>query len=280
MTNTVPQSSDGASSATIYSGPNAAMPPRRSSYASVAAGTAAASPQTQTPPSRAGAFSYLMNQNPASPTEPHTAESEQRPYNIRQASEIAGAPHGESNALNPLAKWGGMNFSNQYAFGGAYAVQNNMANGCNGFFVPTYLRQSKYMEKLEAAHKAKMISQKEAAQVQTNGNGVTLSKNSSSVSLHRMAPSHRGMTYEIKEREQPIVEDDSPAPLPSKWAELDRFGGLEIIADGLEVRYSGPLRTHDHEAAAARADNPMPPQCGIYYYEVSIISKGKEGYFK
>lgn len=158
-----------------------------------------------------------------------------------------------------------------------YAVQNIKGSESSGFFVPTYLRGSKYMEKLDIAHRAKVAAHKEASSSHTNGNTASLSKNSSSVSLHRMAPSHRGMTYEIVEH-QPVVEEDGPTPLPSKWAELDRYGGLEIASEGLEVRYTGPLRTHDHEAAAARTDHPMPPQCGIYYYEVEIISKGKEGF--
>jgi hypothetical protein len=84
------------------------------------------------------------------------------------------------------------------------------------------------------------------------------------------------MTYEIIERE-PHVEDDGMTPLPSKWADAVKYGGLDIAADGLEVKYIGPSKTGDHEAAAARSDHPMPPQCGIYYFEVNIISKGKEG---
>lgn len=132
------------------------------------------------------------------------------------------------------------------------------------------------MEKLESAYRARISTQKEAVFMHTGANNVPLSASSSSVSLHRMQPSHRGMTYEIVEN-QPVVEDDGPVPLPSKWAEVDKYGGLEIISDGLDVRYTGLLRAHEHEAAAARADHAMPPQCGIYYYEVTILHKGKEG---
>ena len=132
------------------------------------------------------------------------------------------------------------------------------------------------MEELEAAHKAKLASQREVASVHSSHPN-SLSASSSSVSLHRLAPSHRGMTYEIVEN-HPVIEDDCLSPLPSRWAEVDKYGGLEIAADGLDIRYAGLLKTHDHEAAAARTDHPMPPQCGIYYYEAIIISKGKEGY--
>ena len=144
-----------------------------------------------------------------------------------------------------------------------------------GFFEPSYLKGSKYMEKLKAAHKARLAAQADEALTRSSKPG-SLSTSSSSVSLHKMAPSHRGMTYEIIER-QPEVEDDGVTALPSKWAETDKNAGLEISADGQDVKFVGPSKTLDHEAASTRSDNPMPSQCGIYYYEVSIISKGKEG---
>ena len=149
------------------------------------------------------------------------------------------------------------------------------AAGMNGFFKPTYLRESRYMERLEAAHKAKMAAQRDASSAH-NANAGSLSASSSSVSLHKLAPSHRGMTYEIIERPPP-QDDDTVPPLPSKWGEVDKYGGLEIAADGLDVKYVGLSKLHDHEAVAARADRPMPSECGIYYFEVSIISKGKDG---
>jgi len=85
------------------------------------------------------------------------------------------------------------------------------------------------------------------------------------------------MTYDIVERDPPS-EDDGLNPLPAKWNEADKFPGLEIQGDGLELRYMGQVNKHDHEAAAARADHPIPPQCGIYYYEVTILNKSKDGY--
>lgn len=43
---------------------------------------------------------------------------------------------------------------------------------------------------------------------------------------------------------------------------------------------AGPPKVSDTDAAAVRADKPMPPQCGLFYYEVAILSKGKEGYVR
>lgn len=85
------------------------------------------------------------------------------------------------------------------------------------------------------------------------------------------------MTYEIIEKEPPTPADPL-MPLPSQWSSVDKFSGLELSNENFDVRYTGPMHKHDHEAAALRADHPMPPQCGIYYFEVKIESKPKEGY--
>lgn len=133
------------------------------------------------------------------------------------------------------------------------------------------------MGQLEAAHKAKVAAQKEVASNNPyNTNQGSLSTSSSNVSLHRMAPSHRGMTYEIIEHHPPF--DDEVPPLPSKWTDVDRYGCLEVTPDGQDIKYRDQVKQAEHEAAAARADCPMPPQCGIYYYEVMIVHKPKEGY--
>ena len=250
------------------------MPPRRSSYASVAAGTAAASLPSQASPPRSGNFSYLMNPIATMPGE--APESEQ-PSHIPRNTDTAVPVSNRTNVPGTWGRGSGMqNYSNQYSFGGLYAAPNSVGSGPGDFFVPSYLRESKYMERLEAAHKAKIAAQKEAALTHTATNNVPLSTHPSSVSLHKMAPSHRGMTHEIVEH-QPVIEEDDVGPLPSRWVEVDKTGGLAIVGDGLEVRYTGSVRVQEHEAAATRTDHPMPPQCGIYYYEVSIISKGKEG---
>ena len=143
------------------------------------------------------------------------------------------------------------------------------------FFIPSYLRGSRYIEKLEAAHEAKMEAQHAEPPLRTFNAG-SLSTSSSTVSLQKMAPSHRGMTYDIVEN-QLQSEDMGPAPLPSKWEAKDKGGGLEIGPSEVDVRFVGGNKLSEHEAAAARTDHPMPPECGIYYYEVTIVQKGKDG---
>lgn len=86
------------------------------------------------------------------------------------------------------------------------------------------------------------------------------------------------MTYEIIEKEPPSATADELTPLPSQWNSSDKYPTLELSNGGLDVRYGGPAHKHDHEAAALRADHPMPTQCGIYYFEIKIESKPKEGY--
>lgn len=151
------------------------------------------------------------------------------------------------------------------------------------FFVPSYLRNSRYVARLEAARRSKLAAaQREPLHQQQQQ--PSLSASSSHVNLHRMAPSHRGMTYDIVEKEPAITTsaaaalEDKPQPLPSRWNESDRHDGLDLTNDGLEVRYMGHVHKPDHEAASIRADFPMPRESGIYYYEATILVKPKDAY--
>ena len=238
------------------------MDRRRSSYASVVAGGAGSS-AGQTPPARAGAFSHMLPQNLPPPS---TLGQLQDPTQEEPTSTSVPASWGKSTAVP--AHWNQPSHERPYG-----------ASAGTMFLRPSYLRGSRYMERLEATYREKLTAQRDTT---TTGSGVgttSLSTSSSSVSLHRMAPSHRGMTYEIVESRPPAGEDDSVPPLPSKWAEVDRHGGLEVQLEsgGQEIKY-GHAKSLDHEAAAARTDHPMPPECGIYYYEVEVMSKGKDGY--
>ena len=260
-----------------YSNPSVGMTPRRSSYASVAAGTASNSIHQQVPPGRSGTFSHLMNPIPSSPAYIPHASAESFPRTSQTVNASESRVDSNFSISRSWEKGAGVpNLQYKYLQHPGYNPSSNGGEGRHGFFKPTYLRGSKYMERLELAYKTKLAAQREAHSTHSPGLG-SLSTSSSSVSLHKMAPSHRGITNETMEH-QPSLTDDGLAPLPSKWAEADKHGGLEIVAEGFDVKYMGPSKLHvDHEAAAARADHPMPPQCGIYYYEVTIVSKGKEG---
>ncbi|CAL1697238.1 unnamed protein product [Somion occarium] len=67
-------------------------------------------------------------------------------------------------------------------------------------------------------------------------------------------------------------------PLPTRWSEMDRHASLSISADGRDLTFCGPSCPGDRDSAAARANEPIPPACGIYYYEVEILHKGNKGH--
>ncbi|KAK8211425.1 hypothetical protein M8818_003392 [Zalaria obscura] len=87
--------------------------------------------------------------------------------------------------------------------------------------------------------------------------------------------SRAGPVQDVIERLPPAGVDEELRPLPSRWSESDKCSGLEVLLDGTEVRFQGVIKTSD-EAAAVRSDHPMPRECGIYYFEVTILSKGKD----
>ena len=168
------------------------------------------------------------------------------------------------------------NYPNQYGYGQSYGMIGSGSGALwDGFFVPSYLRNSTYIEKLQAANEAKLAAQREAPPAPSKGNGA-LSSRSSSVSLPKLAPSHRGMTYEVIEH-QPPEDTGGLTALPSKWAEADKNQAIEIGPDGLDVRFVSSAKLLEHEGASTRTDHPMPVQGGLYYYEVTITSKGKDG---
>jgi len=41
----------------------------------------------------------------------------------------------------------------------------------------------------------------------------------------------------------------------------------------------GPGKKELTEAASTRTNFPMRPQCGVYYYEITVISMGNDGLF-
>ena len=272
MTNPLPLGSDGASP--TYAASNSGLTPRRTSYASVAAGTASTAPLGHPVPARQE-FARMVNLGSLGNSRQSLSRSISRMSYPQSGHDVlAGGPGIENpEALGRAGGTTSHGSHHYYGYGRHWPTYPNSES--YGFFTPTYLNGSVYMERLEAAHKAKVAARRDGNSALSSHPG-PLSTSSSSASLHKLAPSHRGMTYEIIERIPPS-ENDSVSPLPSKWGEVDKHGGLEITAEGMEVKYVGLTKLHEHEAVAARADQPMPPECGLYYFEVTIISKGKEG---
>ncbi|THC98715.1 hypothetical protein EYZ11_001778 [Aspergillus tanneri] len=259
----------GAPLTTSYSGPSFSSIPRRSSYASVLSGTALSPPTTNSP------LSQLLPSSNSTPSYPPLFYPDGRLMRHSAALDADMQMNSSwrtslGDSLPPYSRKYA-NFPRSDPF---FQSPGGFSDAASSFFTPSYLRNSRYISRLDAARRSKLTSQRDAVCSSSTPN--PLSTSSSQASLPRIAPSHRGMTYDIIEREPPS-DDDHLMPLPTRWNDTDKYAGLELTNGGLEVRYTGPVNKHDHEAAAVRADNPMPPQCGIYYFEITIHSKPKEG---
>lgn len=235
----------------------------RESWANVAARTPGSHPAQQSS-TRSGLLSQIAN----SSSTPHAISQNRHSRSYE--------PDVHSNSMS--TSWGrGAALPSYSSQSGYWQGLGGTAQDVPPFFVPSYLRGSMLAEKLQEAHKAKlakMAAQRDYKTTQSSNPG-SLSTSSSSANLHKMAGSYRGLTHDIIERSSVFV-DEPAQPWPTKWNEGDKFPQLELEDGGRLAKFSGTQKSHD-EAASVRADYPMPRQCGIYYYEITIISKGKEG---
>lgn len=74
----------------------------------------------------------------------------------------------------------------------------------------------------------------------------------------------------------PMVNEEQ-TPLPKSWSPKDKFNYIGLSNGNLRVHYKGHGKTHK-DAASVRATHPIPAACGLYYFEVKIVSKGRDGY--
>lgn len=68
-----------------------------------------------------------------------------------------------------------------------------------------------------------------------------------------------------------------PPRRPSAWSQKDKCKHLTLDESLLRVSYKGS-RKYENDAAAVRADCPIPPSAGIFYWEVHIVDKGRVGH--
>ncbi|EYB92895.1 hypothetical protein Y032_0189g1219 [Ancylostoma ceylanicum] len=64
--------------------------------------------------------------------------------------------------------------------------------------------------------------------------------------------------------------------LPRAWNKNDKYHFLDISHSSLRVSYKGNGKQQQKDAASTRADYPIPPQCGVYYFEITIV-RGLKG---
>lgn len=256
--------------------------PRRTSYASVVSGTAASLTQSYQHPSRSGAFSHLLNQNTDHsydagyhhPGGSSRYDSRGNDLDMQRNSGIYGGS-GSWGRLGQLPS-----FSS--AFGpltNGYGLDGSSGGSADQFFIPSYLRGSKHVQKLAEIHRAKLMARRDTPSAHSSQPGSLSTSNSSANLNAKLAPSHRGMTYDLIEKAPPL-EDDGLAPLPSKWNTHDKHASLEVLGDGQEVKFTGTRSSSDRDldASSIRSDHPIPTQCGIYYFEVTILSRKREEY--
>ena len=65
---------------------------------------------------------------------------------------------------------------------------------------------------------------------------------------------------------------------PSMWNSKDSYSSLALTHNNLWATFTGHSKTHQKDAASVRANNSIPKSCGIYYFEIKILSKGRDGY--
>lgn len=76
----------------------------------------------------------------------------------------------------------------------------------------------------------------------------------------------------------------SRSNLPCAWqTEVDGRGGggganalRHLDVSELRVKYIGP-GNDDADAASIRANHPVPKDCPMYYFEITVLNAGSEG---
>ncbi|XP_026221793.1 ran-binding protein 10 isoform X1 [Anabas testudineus] len=92
-------------------------------------------------------------------------------------------------------------------------------------------------------------------------------------------PAFNYQEHELNERLKrlyPAVNEEE-TPLPRSWSPKDKYSYIGLSQNNLRVHYKGHGKNHK-DAASVRATHPIPAACGIYYFEVKIVSKGRDGY--
>ncbi|KAM7190718.1 hypothetical protein V8F20_009623 [Naviculisporaceae sp. PSN 640] len=284
MTNPFQHSSSGFNGDPFSLGMQAPTSQRRTSYANIVSGTTAFNR-----PPRAGAVSHMLNPTDSDPQNglyAHTRNS----YNESTFAQARnGTPDSSSGVWQPRLGTGLPWFSSAFesfmskdpllslSSAEGEPFNSGVTNiSHTGFLSPTYLRGTVYLQRLEEAHKARLAVEREGYAAKTQvGSGLAGGGNAHIPKSKLPSGSHRGVPYDLIEK-PPFHEDDEDiSQLPSRWNRDDKDPQLEVLGDGYEVKFTGK-GTSDHEACAIRADHYMPPQCGVYYFEVFVLNRKRE----
>ncbi|KAH0838642.1 hypothetical protein J3R83DRAFT_6967 [Lanmaoa asiatica] len=81
-----------------------------------------------------------------------------------------------------------------------------------------------------------------------------------------------------KSTPSPMTASSPILLLPIRWCDEYRSPHLSVCGDGRELIYQGASGGSDKDAATARTAVPVPPACGIFYYETEITSKASKSF--
>ena len=261
---------------------------RRFSYAAVAAGP-------HTPSLRRGHSANNTNPTARETTQHHTSRSMDADSGVGgESGQLGGVASGVASGRRATGT-GGVSSAAWESDSLRYGMdpmgnspthdhnQHHHHRPHQAFFTPSYLRKSRHVQRLRHAYNQHISELNDHTLRHNSAKAPSLSASSSSVNLNKLPPTHvhRGVVQDVVERVQsPLsasAEEENLQPLPSRWNDNDKMSGLDLMADGTEIRFSGVTKTTD-EAAAVRSDHPMPKECGIFYFEVTVLSRGKDGW--
>lgn len=65
--------------------------------------------------------------------------------------------------------------------------------------------------------------------------------------------------------------------LPLCWSNKDKANFISLSDNNLKVHYKGNGK-NNKDAASVRTSIPIPSSCLLYYFEIKVLSKGRDGY--
>ncbi len=167
----------------------------------------------------------------------------------------------------------------------SWSQDRNAVENINSFFIPSYLRGSRYAEKLENNQRMKARDAAAKAKKRAKDSSSSGSHSISSTGVFgaaKKAPSYHGVVLDIVEKPPPdYLHGASPLPSRLNIHDEKKHTSIEVLADGLEMKLatippaSEALTAHDrkNEVYSIRADRPIPQEAGIYYFEVTVLTR-------
>jgi hypothetical protein len=73
-------------------------------------------------------------------------------------------------------------------------------------------------------------------------------------------------------------QTDEAIILPTCFNLKTKSNFVDLEPGNLQVAYTGQGKGGDIDCGTVKGNFPVSPACGIFYYEITIISKGRDGY--